>query len=375
MTLDPDQLAPDSWVVTAGRPHRPGDPLNVPIMPASNFLLGGERAYSREHGTDTVDALEEVIGGLEGGRAVAFGSGMAATLAVLESVPPGGSVVIPDDCYQGATGLARAGSEKGRWSVTELATTDTAAWIRAVGQADLVWLESVSNPLLSVADLPAICAAPRKRGNLIAVDNTLPTPFGVRPIQHGADLAVHSASKFIGGHSDLLLGVVVAADPDLASRVRHARAMQGGTPGALEAYLALRGARTLALRVERGQSNAGILAERLSGHPEVTLVRYPALSSHPTRSVAERVLRGAGAMVSFEVKGTVERAERICASVRLIHHATSLGGVESTIERRARWPGQGHLPPTLLRMSVGCENVEDLWRDLEEALSATAGRA
>ena len=368
--LEPEQMQPDSWVVTGGRPHEPGAPLNVPIVPASNFAYGMPRTYAREHPTPTVEAFEELVGGLEGGTAVAFASGMGAALAVLMSTPPSADVVLAEGCYQGVKGLARGGERKGRWRVRTIDPADTEAMARAAGEADLLWLESVSNPLLAVAELPAICAAPRKPECVIVVDNTLPTSFGCRPLEVGADLVVHSASKFLGGHSDLLAGVVVAADSGLANEIQNLRMVGGAVMGALEAYLAARGVRTLALRMERSQSNAATLAERLDAHDEVDVVRFPGLPSHGTHEVAKRVLHGYGAMISFDVTGDAARADAVCTSLQIVRHTTSLGGVESTIERRAAVPGQGHLPPTLLRLSVGCENVEDIWKDLDRALHA-----
>jgi len=360
----------DSWLVTAGRPSGPGSPLNVPLVPASNFIIGGGRDYSRDDGTPTWEALEEIVGGLESGRAVAFASGMAAIAAVFDGLSAGSSVVLPDDCYQGVAGLVSVGAERGRWSVRRVALHDTAMWIEACRTADLVWLESPSNPLLGVADLEAICAAPRKPGTIVAVDNTFATPLNQRPLDFGATVALQSATKFIGGHSDLLAGVATTKDEATWHALKRSRELTGATPGALEAFLAVRGARTMALRMERGQQSAMALAKRLAAHPAVELARYPGLPSHPTHQTARRVLNGYGTIISFDVRGGAERADAVCQRVGLIRHATSLGGVESTMERRAAIPGQGHLPPSLLRLSVGIEDVEDLWRDLNGALRA-----
>jgi cystathionine gamma-synthase len=164
----------ESWLVSAGRDSEPGAPLNVPLIPASNFIIGGRREYSHDNGTPTWKALKVVVGGLESGKAVAFASGMAAIAAVFDQLVTGAVVALPDDCYQGVAGLAAAGEEKGRWSVLRIPVDDTAGWIRACAIADLIWLESPSNPLLTVADLKAVCTAPRKQGKIIAVDNTLP---------------------------------------------------------------------------------------------------------------------------------------------------------------------------------------------------------
>lgn len=366
------EISLESWLVSAGRDSLPGAPLNVPLVPASNFILGGGRDYSRDDGTPTWEALEEIVGGLESGRAVAFASGMAAIAAVFDQLTAGAVVVLPDDCYQGVAGLAAAGAEKRRWSVQRVPVDDTAGWIRACGIADLIWLESPSNPLLTVADLEAVCAAPRKPGALVGVDNTFATPLNQQPLVFGATVSLQSATKFIGGHSDLLAGVATTRDRALWQALRKSRELTGATPGALEAFLAVRGARTLALRLERAQQTALMLAERLETHPSITRVRYPGLPSHSTHVVAKRVLKGFGTIISFEIVGGAEVADAVCRDVRLIHHATSLGAVETTMERRAAIPGQEHLPPSLLRLSVGIEDADDLWSDLASAIrSAT----
>jgi cystathionine gamma-synthase len=360
-------------LVSAGRPTEPGSALNVPLVPASNFIIGGKNEYARDDGTPTWEALEEIVGGLESGQAVAFASGMAAIAAAFDQLHTGSVVALPDDCYQGVAGLAAAGAERGRWRVQRIAVDDTAGWIAACATADLVWLESPSNPLLTVADLQAICAAPRKPGTLVAVDSTLATPLNQRPLEMGASVSIQSATKFIGGHSDLLAGVASTRDATLLKALRHTRELTGATPGTLEAFLAVRGVRTLALRLERAQQSAMTLAERLVQHPQVALVRYPGLPSHPTHAVARRVLAGFGTLISFDLRGDAALADRSCRNTRIIHHATSFGAVESTMERRAAVPGQGHLPPTLLRLSVGIEDVEDLWRDLDQAIRAATG--
>jgi cystathionine gamma-synthase len=358
----------ESWLVSAGRDQRPGSPLNVPPWPASNFVLGERRAYTRDDGTSGWEALEEIVGGLEGGSAVSFASGMAGIASIFDQLPAGSVVVIPDDCYQGVVGLAKAGESRGRWIVHRLAVADTAGWIEMCGVADLIWLESPSNPLLTVADLDAICAAPRKPGAILGVDNTFATPLTQRPLALRADASVQSVTKFIGGHSDLLGGVVTVRDVNLLASLRQARELTGATPGTLETFLAVRGARTLALRLERAQRNAMILAERLAHHPNVTHTRYPGLASHPTHEAARRQLKGFGTIISFDVRGDASTADSVCSGLQLIQHATSLGAVESTIERRASVPGQEHLPQSLLRLSVGIEAIEDLWTDLDRAL-------
>lgn len=366
-------LSTDSWLVSAGRPHHPGEPLNVPLTPASNFLLGDDRVYSRTDGTPGWEALETILGGLEDAHSLSFSSGMAAIAAIFDQLPAGATIALPDDCYQGVTQLAEAGQTRHRWTIQRVPLADTARWIETARTADLLWLESPSNPLLHVADLDRICAAPRKPGAILAVDNTFATPLNQRPLDLGASLSVQSATKFIGGHSDLLLGVVTARDPQLVAAIRSSRDLTGATPGTLEAFLATRGLRTLALRLERAQSNAQALAERLAAHPNVSLTRYPGLPTHPTYEAARRQLKNFGTIISFDVAPNATEepaatADAVTAALRLILPATSLGSVESTIERRARAHGQQHLPPSMLRLSVGIESLEDLWADLDQAL-------
>jgi len=372
MERPPPDITAESWLVSAGRSSAPGAPLNVPLIPASNFIIGAGREYSRDDGTPTWEALEEIVGGLESGKAVAFASGMAAVAAVFDQLAAGSVVVLPDDLYQGVAGLAAAGAGRQRWSVQRVVVDDTAGWIRACGVADLIWIESPSNPLLTVADLEAICAGPRKPGAILAIDNTFATPLNQQPLDFGATVSLQSATKFIGGHSDLLAGVATTRDDDLWRRLRKSRALTGATPGTFEAFLAVRGARTLALRLHRSQHTAMTLAERLEKHPLVSHVRYPGLPSHPTHATAKRVLKGFGSILSFDLRGGSELADDVCRNVRLIRHATSLGAVESTMERRAGIPGQEHLPPSLLRLSVGIENADDLWVDLDSAIRSAA---
>src|SRR5829696_1679952 len=279
------QVEPETWAVMAGRAApSAGTPLNVPPVLASNFELGSERAYSRDDATPTWEAFEELLGGLEGGEAVAFASGMGAAAAIFDLLPVGATVALGDDCYQGVVGLAAAGAAQGRWHVVRVGVEDTPRWLELAADADLLWVESPSNPLLAVADLRAVCAARRKPDALIAVDSTLATPLVQRPLELGADLVVHSATKYLGGHSDLLLGVAVARSDALARRLRERRELAGATPGALEAYLATRGVRTLPLRLERASTSAARLTEQLGEHPEVPVVRYPGHDGHPTHA-------------------------------------------------------------------------------------------
>ena len=365
-------LHPESIVVSAGRPQQPGAPLNAPVVLAAPLRHGGgENRYAREDVTETVAAFETAMGALEGGTAIAFASGMAAIAAVVESRPAGTVAVVPIEAYSGTVSIFRTQEALGRMTVRPVDTGDTAAVIDALDGAGLLWLESVSNPLMTVPDLPALIAAAHAAGALVCVDATFSTPLGVRPLELGADVAMHSATKYLAGHSDALLGVLSVRSPELAAELHARRTLTGAVPGALETYLATRGLRTLALRIERAQANAGELARRLADHPAVTRVRYPGLRNHPGHEVAARDHDGFGAMISFEVAGGRAAADRVCERVRLINHATSLGGVESLIERRARYDVDAGFgtPPDLLRFSVGIEHVDDLWADLDQALS------
>jgi cystathionine gamma-synthase len=224
--------------------------------------------------------------------------------------------------------------------------------------------------MLGVADLPVLIEAAHEAGAIVCVDSTFNTPLILRPLDFGADVVMHSVTKYLAGHSDVLMGVLVTRSESLGQALRTRRDFTGAIPGALESYLALRGLRTLAVRMERAQANAMELATRLLAHPAVTRVRYPGLPDDLSHERATRLHRGYGAMVSFEVAGTADDAEKVCQSVELIAHATSLGGVETLIERRARYAVDAArgTPETLLRLSVGIEHVDDLWADLSQAL-------
>lgn len=363
---------PETIAVHAGRPAEPGAPLNTPIVPASNYHLGAAPEYARHDATPTWEALEDAVGALEGGLGVAFSSGMAAISAIFDLLPRAARLVVPEDCYQGVARVISDGERRLGWKVMRLPNADTQRWVEAAPGADLVWLETPSNPLLELSDIATICAAAAKGSTPVAVDNTFATPLIQQPLSLGATFCVHSATKFIGGHSDLLAGLVICAPTNLGERalerIRERRTFGGATPGTLEAFLALRGLRTLALRLERSQYNAGVLAERLEGHRLVTRVRYPGLVSHPQHDLARQTLAGPGSIISFELVGSAVSTDVRLSRLRLIQRATSLGAVESCVERRARLDGQHHIAPTLCRLSVGVEHVEDLWADLLQAI-------
>jgi cystathionine gamma-synthase len=338
----------ETVAIHAGRAARvAGEPLNPPLVPASNFHESG---YAREEGSPGWAPFEAAMGALEGGTTIAFGSGMAAISAVLETLPAGAKVVGPAAGYAWTRSLLARHAEAGRIRLVDADTTDTAATLAACDGAALLYVETPSNPLVEIAELDALCAGAHERGALVAVDGTFASPVLQRTLSQGADFAIQSATKFIGGHSDLLLGTVTSLRH--ANELHHVRAQLGALPGALEAYLALRGLRTLPVRLRAAQAAAQTLAERLS---ERFPVHYPGLPGDPGHERATRLMDGYGAMLAFAHPD----ADDVCRRVRLITHAKSLGGVESLIERRA---------PGLLRLSVGCEHVEDLWDDLEQAL-------
>jgi cystathionine gamma-synthase len=364
-------LAPDSLVVALGRPQGPGAPLNATLSLNSTYRLGGELGYGRD-GNPGWAALEGALGALEGGDAVAFASGMAAAAAVLETLPAGAVVACSRVAYHGVRVLMGERERSGRLRVLFVDAHDRDAVAVACEGAALLWLETPMNPLIELVDVAALSAIAHARGAAVLVDSTFATPLRQRPLEQGADLVLHSATKFIGGHADLLLGVVVTRDRRRRDELVHRRAIDGATPGALEAFLALRGLRTLAVRLDRAEQTAGELARRLAEHPAVTRVRYPGLPDDPGHQLARRQMSGFGSMLAFETIGDANAADSVCGRVQLITSATSLGGVETLLERRARYSGDADagVPPTLIRLSVGIENVDDLWRDLEQALAS-----
>ncbi|RLV51153.1 cystathionine gamma-synthase [Nocardioides mangrovicus] len=342
-------MRPDTIAVHAGRPpHTPDQPLNVPLTPASTYVAGGDLEYGR-YGNPTWTGFEDALGALEQGRALAFASGQAATGTLLDLVADGERVVAPRHAYQGTLGLLDDLELRGRVKVERVDVEDTDAVVAACHDAALLMLESPTNPALELADLASIIPAAHEQGVRVVVDNTFATPLRQQPLTLGADVVVHSATKYLAGHSDALLGALVTADDELYRVLKSRRDLQGGSPGVLEAWLALRGLRTLALRLDRAEANAAELARRLEQHPAVSRVRYP----------------GIGGIVAVELAGGVEAADRLVASTALWVHATSLGGVESTFERRRRWATESRsIEESLVRLSVGIEDVEDLWEDL-----------
>ncbi len=368
--MSTEGLRPETVAVVAGRPAQvPDAPLNHPLTMASTYVAGGDLEYGR-YGNPTWQAFEEAVGALEGGRGLAFPSGLAAFGAVLELVRPDATVVAPRHAYLGS--LGRLAQDSGRHGITPrlVDVADTDEVCAAMVGADLALLESPTNPALEVADLPVLCAAARAAGALVVVDNTFATPFGQRPLEVGADLVLHSATKFIAGHSDAMLGVLVCARDEHWELLEKRRRTTGVIPGPLECWLGLRGLRTLHLRVERAAANAATLAARLAEHPACARVRYPGLPQDPGHTRAVAAMANFGAMISVEFRDAAQ-ADAFCAATRLWVTATSLGGVESTMERRRRWPGESAtIAEGLVRMAVGIEDVEDLWADCGLALAA-----
>ncbi len=346
-------LSPATTAVTAGRPpHGPDQPLNTPITMASTYGATGELEYGR-YGNPTWAAFEEVLGRLEGGRCLSFSSGLAAVSTVLDLVGQGAAVVAPRHAYNGTVTQLADLQARGRLTALLVDVTDTAAVVAACDDAALVWLESPTNPALEVADIETVARAAHDAGAYVVVDNTFATPLRQQPLSLGADIVVHSATKYLSGHGDAMLGAVVTSDDQVYDVLKGRRDLVGAVPGTLEAWLALRGVRTLHLRLERAESNAATLVERLREHAAVSEVRYP----------------GFGGIVAIVLAGGAEAGDRLVRSTSLWVHATSLGGVESTFERRRRWKSEpATIPDGLVRLSVGVEDVEDLWSDLRQGL-------
>ena len=348
-------LHPETSAITAGRPETaPDASLNPPLIFSSTYHAGGPVGYGR-YGNESWSALETAISQLEGGETLSFSSGMAAISAVFSILPIGAPVVASNQGYSGTMGLLNQHHASGRLEVRFVDITNSEEVISAMKGAALLWLESPTNPCLDLADLPTLIAAAKKLTIGVGVDNTFATPLVQQPLSMGADIVMHSVTKFLAGHSDVVLGSLSISDPALYKRLEEARRFNGSIPGPFEAWLALRGIRSFPVRFRAAEKNAQQLVTRLQAHGKITKVRYP----------------GFGAVISFEVDGSAEQAEKVCESSHLITHATSLGGIESLWERRRRWALESpSVPEQLIRLSVGCEHVDDIWQDIEQALSS-----
>ncbi|CAB4536646.1 unannotated protein [freshwater metagenome] len=363
--------SPETIAITAGRPVvGPDSELNQSISLNSTFTAGGPIGYGR-YGNETWTSLETAIGALEGGDTLSYSSGMAAVSAVFSTLPIGAKVVASNQGYSGVMTLLSKLSEAKKISATLVSIADTNEVIAALDGADLLWLESPTNPSLDVADLPVLIKEAKSRNITVAVDNTFATALIQKPLLMGADIVMNSVTKYLAGHSDVILGSLSTNNPVLFKSLEDARKFNGSIPGPFEAWLALRGIRTFPLRFQRASENALELAKRLSDHPLVTRVRYPGLPTDPQHLKAKEFMNGFGAIVSFEYAGSASATDRVCASSKIITNATSLGGVESLWERRRRWPIESSsVPESLVRISVGCEDVDDLWSDIDAALQA-----
>jgi cystathionine gamma-synthase len=347
-----------------------------PWQPSTTYENRAESGFSylRDNGP-MFSAAEKRLAALEhGAGALLFASGMAACDVVFRSLPAGSHVVIPEIMYWALRGWLQSEGPRMGLSVSSVANDDPAALLTALrpGETALVWIETPANPLWTVTDIRAAAEMAHGAGALLAVDSTVATPILTRPLELGADLVMHSATKYLNGHSDVLAGALITArEDDLWSRIRNARTHGGAVLGSFESWLLVRGMRTLALRVERASANAMALAERLVDHPGVVEVLYPGLPDHPGHAVAKAQMQdGFGGMMSVRVAGGFDAAAKVATSTQLFRQATSLGGVESLIEHRGPVEGpESPVPDDLLRVSVGIEDVDDLYNDLAHALN------
>jgi len=343
-------LHPSTIAVSSGRPqHAPGSPINQPIVPASTFHAEGNIEYARDD-NPSAQALEQALADLEGGVATVFSSGMAAANAILDLIPPGSTVLAPTNTYTGiAVRLAELAS-RGALDIRYIDVTQTQEVISYLSETDFLWLESPTNPLLDVADLQTLLTAAQAAKVTTVVDSTFATPVAQQPLSLGADFVLHSVTKMISGHSDLLLGAVISSNADTSHEIRMRRVLLGAMPSAFDCFLALRGIRTLFIRYEKSENNALEIVTKLQLDPRISKVRYP----------------GSGSIIAIEVNGD---ADSVCRATKLWTYATSLGGVESLLERRRRWSKESpSVPENLIRLSLGIEHPEDLWADLDQAL-------
>jgi cystathionine gamma-synthase len=365
---------------------QPPDPVTGAVVPPVSFsttfaqdAVGEHRGYEYSRSANpTRSALEACVADLEqAARALAFASGLAAEDAVMRTLAPGDHVIFPPDAYGGTFRLidrvwGPLGIGHTSVDLADAAALD-AAWR---DETKLVWAETPSNPLLSIFDIAGLAAFAHARGARLVVDNTFATPYLQQPLTLGADIVVHSATKYLGGHSDVVGGLLAVADPDLAERIAFFQNAAGGVPGPMDCYLVLRGIKTLAVRMDRHCANAAAVADWLAAHPAVSAVRYPGRPDHPGHELAARQMRGFGGMVSFSLAGGEVAALKVARSTRLWTLAESLGAVESLIEHPRRMTHAStagsalSVDPALLRLSVGIETVDDLIDDLEAALES-----
>jgi len=369
----------ETLAVHAGRePDPTTGAVREPIHLSTTFERAADGSYPQGYsytraGNPNRSALEHALTALEAGHdAVAYGSGSAASLAVFSLAAAGGRVVCSEDCYHGTAKQLREILPRWGGQAQFVDTTDLDAVRRALGTgATLLWVETPSNPLLRVSHLEALAGLAHTAGALLCCDNTFASPVLQQPLVLGADLVMHSSTKYLGGHSDVLGGIVVVREPgEVLARLRDFQGTGGGVPSPFDCWRLLRSLPTLPLRVRQQCASALAVAEFLAGERRVERVHYPGLERHPGHALAARQMRGGfGAVVSFEVAGGAEAAMAVAARTTLFTRATSLGGVESLVEHRASIEGpQSRTPPGLLRLAVGIENVDDLVADLDQAL-------
>jgi cystathionine gamma-synthase len=383
-----DDFSAESRLIHAGTARTPGAPVTPPLVPASTYVSQGSprpgRGYGRESNPGW-EALEEALGGIEQAEAVVFASGQAASMALMLALAKGRErIVMAADGYYGGRVLADKlrphGAEPVFADLQDLSATETA--VKAA--TSLLWAETPTNPLLKVADLARLGQLASSAGAPMIVDNTAATGLLQRPLDRGATASLYSLTKSLSGHSDVILGAVVSRDPELLAELRAWRNVGGGIPGPAEAWLALRGLKTLPLRISRQSQSAARIAEHLAAHPRVRAVHYPSLLTGPAGEAARKQMPdGFGPLLSFELAtpqadaGTdagadagaaaAAAADAVVAGSALILPATSFGGVESMWERRARWPAEA-AAPSLIRLSVGVEPADDLIKDINDAL-------
>ena len=368
------------------------DPLTGAVVPpiyqVSTYAqdgVGGLRngyEYSRS-GNPTRDALQTCLAeleapGIDGARGLAFASGLAAEDTIIRTVcRPGSHAVIPDDAYGGTYRLFAKVAQPWGVDYTPAALSDPQAVADAIvpGRTALVWVETPTNPLLTIADIEAIAKVAHDAGALLVVDNTFASPYLQQPLLLGADIVVHSTTKYLGGHSDVVGGALVVTDPQLGEQLAYHQNAMGAVPGPFDSWLVLRGIKTLGVRMDRHSANARVIAEFLQAHPRVAQVFWPGLESHRGHDIAKRQMRDFGGMISFRVADGEQAAVDVCGRTRLFTLAESLGGVESLIEHPGRMTHASaagsplEVPADLVRISVGIEDVVDLLADLEQALS------
>jgi len=381
---DPKDLGFSTRAIHAGQPPEPTTgAVTVPIFQTSTYVqeaLGENKGfeYARLH-NPTRFALEANVASLEGGIAGhAFASGMAATSALMTLFSAGDHIVVSRNVYGGTYRLFTKILERYGLAFAWVDTTDLSAVERAMTpRTRMLFLETPTNPMMEVTDIAAASAIAHARGAIVAVDNTFLSPYLQRPLEHGADVVVHSGTKFLNGHSDLLSGLLVSSRPEHAEAFAFAQKSTGGVPSPFECFLVLRGIKTLAVRMERHEANARAIAGYLVGHPKVARVLYPGLAGHPGHEIQQRQASGFGSMITLDM-GTIEAAKALLAGVRLIALAESLGGVESLISHPATMTHASVEPAeraklgiadSMVRISVGIEDLDDLRADLEQALA------